>query len=97
MEIVSSAFVFAIVAGLELAALKKLVTVKMELVIYSQRLAFAKSTGEENAAMLLFATTAVLKAEIVYKAVFANAKKVGRVAAAQKQVAFRPAKTAAAA
>jgi len=33
MEIVSSAFVFAIVAGLELAASKKLVTVKMELVI----------------------------------------------------------------
>ncbi|CBY39807.1 unnamed protein product, partial [Oikopleura dioica] len=31
MEIVSSAFVFAIVAGLELAASKKLVTVKMEL------------------------------------------------------------------
>jgi hypothetical protein len=49
--IASLGFVFAIAAGLALAALKKSATVKMEHAIWSQKLAFARSTGEESAAM----------------------------------------------
>ena len=50
-EIASSAFVFAIAAGLALAASKKFATVKMEHATWYQRHAFARSTGEESAAM----------------------------------------------
>ena len=50
-EIASSGFVFAIAAGLALAAWKKFAIVKMEHVILHQRYAFARRTGEESAAM----------------------------------------------
>ena len=69
----------------------------MENAICCQRIAFATSTGEEIAAMLLSATTVVLKAAIVCQVAFVNAKKDGRAAAAQKQVVIRPARMVAAA